>query len=115
LRPGTRYSSISQPDSASLHLSLPDLKAGYRRLTGLAFPRRFPIVQFPNLPLIIAFLASQAGRVVGASEHPYATSISYLAMTIWAYEEFVEGVNWFRHLLGFAYLVIMVMRVAHLS
>ena len=53
--------------------------------------------------------------MVGAGGHPYATSISYLAMTIWAYEEFVEGVNWFRHLLGFAYLVIMVVRVAHLS
>jgi hypothetical protein len=26
----------------------------YKRLTELSFPRRFPIVQFPNLPLIIA-------------------------------------------------------------
>jgi hypothetical protein len=92
---------------------MPDARAAYRRLTRLAFPRRFPIVQFPNLPLIVAFLASQAGRVVGAGEHPYAMSISYLAMTIWAYEEFVDGVNWFRHLLGAVYLVIMVVRVAH--
>ena len=29
----------------------------YKRLTKFSFPRRFPIVQFPNLPLIIAFLA----------------------------------------------------------
>jgi hypothetical protein len=35
---------------------------GYKRLTELSFPRRFPIVQFPNLPLIVAFLASAAGK-----------------------------------------------------
>jgi hypothetical protein len=109
---GTRRSSISQPDSASLPLGLPDVRPAFRRLTALAFPRRFPIVQFPNLPLIVAFLASQSGRVVGAGERPYTTSISYLAMTIWAYEELVDGVNWFRHLLGFTYLVIIVVRVA---
>jgi hypothetical protein len=89
------------------------VRPALRRVTGFAFPRRFPIVQFPNLPLIVAFLASQAGRVLGADEHPYAVSISYLAMTIWAYEELVDGVNWFRHLLGFAYLVILAVRVAH--
>jgi len=26
-------------------------------------------------------------------------------MTIWAYEELVHGVNWFRHSLGLAYIV----------
>jgi hypothetical protein len=35
----------------------------YRHLTQLSFPRRFPIVQFPNLPLIVAFLAGEAGKV----------------------------------------------------
>jgi hypothetical protein len=89
------------------------VRLALRRLSAWSFPRRFPIVQFPNLPLIVAFLASEAGRVVGAAEHPYARSISYLAMTIWAYEELAEGVNWFRHLLGFVYVVIMVVRVAH--
>src|ERR1700686_1478342 len=34
----------------------------YKRLTGLSFPRRFPIVQFPNLPLIVAVLAAEAGK-----------------------------------------------------
>jgi hypothetical protein len=29
----------------------------------------------------------------------------YLAMVIWAYEELVDGVNWFRHLLGLAYVI----------
>jgi hypothetical protein len=85
----------------------------FKRLTELGFPRRFPIVQFPNLPLIIAFLAAAAGSFAHGSDHTYTTSVAYLAMTIWAYEELVHGVNWFRHLLGLVFAIIMVVRVAH--
>ena len=85
----------------------------FKGLTQLGFPRRFPIVQFPNLPLIVAALAGEAGKFLDGSAHSYAASVSYLALTIWAYEELVHGVNWFRHLLGFAYVIIVVMRVAH--
>lgn len=85
----------------------------FKQLTTLGFPRRFPIVQFPNLPLIGAFLAGQVGAFVRGSEHSLAVSVSYLAMTIWAYEELAEGVNWFRRLLGLAYVIILVIRVAH--
>lgn len=85
----------------------------YKRLTQLGFPRRFPIVQFPNLPLIIAFVASVAGRFAHGTGHTYTTSLTYLAMTIWAYEELARGVNWFRHLLGAAYVIILLTRVAH--
>jgi hypothetical protein len=87
--------------------------AAYKRLTQLGFPRRFPIVQFPNLPLIIAFVAGQAAGFVHGAQHPYLQSVAYLAMSIWAYEELVHGVNWFRHLLGLTYVVILVVRVAH--
>jgi hypothetical protein len=83
-----------------------------KRLTGLSFPRRFPIVQFPNLPLIVAVLAGAAGKFLDGSAHSYAASVSYLAMTIWAYEELVHGVNWFRRLLGLAYVILLVVRVA---
>jgi hypothetical protein len=44
--------------------------------------------------------------------HSYAASVSYLAMAIWAYEELVHGVNWFRRLLGLAYVILLVVRVA---
>jgi hypothetical protein len=87
--------------------------AALKHLTTLGFPRRFPIVQFPNLPLIVAFLAGETGRFVRGSEHSFAAAVSYLAMTIWAYEELVRGVNWFRRLLGLAYVIILVARVAH--
>jgi hypothetical protein len=85
----------------------------YKRLTELGFPRRFPVVQFPNLPLIVAFVAGQARGFVHGAPQPYLASVSYLAMTIWAYEELTDGVNWFRRLLGLTYTAIMVMRVAH--
>jgi hypothetical protein len=85
----------------------------YKRLTELSFPRRFPIVQFPNLPLIVAVLAGAAGKFLDGSAHSYVASVSYLAMTIWAYEELAHGVNWFRRLLGAAYVILLIVCVAH--
>jgi hypothetical protein len=85
----------------------------FKRLTALGLPPRFPIVQFPNVPLIAAFAVGEVGRVLHGREHSFALSAAYLAMTIWAYEELVHGVNWFRRLLGLAYVIILVIRVAH--
>ncbi len=85
----------------------------FTRLTAIGFPRRFPIVQFPNLPLIGAFLAGQSTRFIGGMAHGYLISVAYLAMTVWAYEELVRGVNWFRRLLGLVFTIVLIMRVAH--
>jgi hypothetical protein len=74
-------------------------------LTQLGWPLSFPIVQFPNAPLIIAFLAGEAAGRVHGQAHADAAAISYLALTVWAYEELVHGVNWFRQLLGLAYMI----------
>lgn len=85
----------------------------FKRLTQIGLPPAFPIVQFPNAPLILAFLAAAAASHIHGANRSYATAVAYLAMAIWAYEEFVRGVNWFRRLLGASYLIIMVIRVAH--
>jgi hypothetical protein len=85
----------------------------YGRLTELSFPRRFPVVQFPNLPLIVALLAGAAGKFLDGGAHSYAASVSDLALTVWAYEELVHGVNWFRRLLGLAFVILVIVRVAH--
>jgi hypothetical protein len=79
--------------------------AHYRKVRGLGWPRGFPIVQFPNNPLIIAFLAGLVAEMIHGNGRFDARAVSYLAMTIWAYEELVHGVNWFRHLLGLVYVV----------
>jgi len=89
-----------------MRLSPRGLWRRFKRLTQLSFPRRFPIVQFPNAPLIVASLAGEAGNFVNGNEHTYMASVSYLALTIWAYEEMVHGVNWFRHLLGLVFAIV---------
>jgi hypothetical protein len=85
---------------------------GYERLTQIGFPRRFVIVQFPNVPLILAFLAGEVGKHTHGPGHAYASSVSYLALVIWAYLELVEGVNWFRRLLGLAYVISTIVHLA---
>jgi hypothetical protein len=79
--------------------------AGYRRVRGFGWPRRFPVAQFPNNALIAAFVAGQVAARLHGVEQFDARAVSYLAMTIWAYEELAHGVNWFRHLLGLAYII----------
>jgi hypothetical protein len=76
-------------------------------------PRRFPIVQFPNVPLLAAIVAGRAADIVHGPAGSYLRSASYLAMTVWAYEELVHGVNWFRRLLGLVFAILLIMRVAH--
>jgi hypothetical protein len=79
--------------------------AGYRRVRAFGWPRGFPVVQFPNNALIVAFVAGQAAAMVHGAGRFDARAVSYLAIAIWAYEELAHGVNWFRHLLGLAYIV----------
>jgi hypothetical protein len=63
-------------------------------------PRRFPIFQFPNPPLIVAGLAGAAARLADRRYSSLARVISHLALLVWALEEVASGANWFRRLLG---------------
>jgi hypothetical protein len=84
-----------------------------RRVTQFGWPRGFPIVQFPNVALIVAFAGGQAATMIHGVGHHDAAAVSYAAMTVWAYEELVHGVNWFRHLLGLVYVISTVTHLAH--
>ena len=55
----------------------------FKRLTQLSFPRSYPIVQFPNAPLIVAFVSGLLAQHSHGREHAYAQAISYLAIAIW--------------------------------
>jgi hypothetical protein len=83
-----------------------------RRVTQFGWPRHFPIVQFPNMALLVAFASGQAAAMIHGVGHGDAAAVSYVAMAIWAYEELVHGVNWFRHLLGLVYVVSTVTHLA---
>jgi hypothetical protein len=84
----------------------------FRRLTQLSWPKRYPLVQFPNAPLILAFLAGQAAHFLHGAPHSYASAVAYLAMIVWAYEELTHGVNLFRHLLGLGYAISTLVHLA---
>jgi hypothetical protein len=85
----------------------------FTRLTQLSFPRSYPIVQFPNAPLILAFVSGLLAQHTHGHEHSYAQAISYLAMAIWAYLELFHGVNALRRLLGLAYTISTAVHLAN--
>jgi len=80
-------------------------------LTELGFPSRFPVVQFPNLQLILALLAGAVGGDLRGGPHRYCVAIACLSLTVWAYEELARGANWFRRLLGAGFLIVTVIRL----
>jgi hypothetical protein len=87
-----------------------------KRLLRWSWPAGFAIVQFPNPPLITALAASVAGRATQGTAHRLALAIFYLALSLWAYEEAVQGDNWFRHLLGLGfgiYIVVSLTQALH--
>jgi hypothetical protein len=65
-------------------------------------PRRYPIFQFPNAPLIAAMLSGAAARTTHGRTARAAAVISSLAQLVWAYQEITDGANRFRRLLGIA-------------
>jgi hypothetical protein len=76
------------------------------------WPRRFPIAQFPNPPLLLAFAGWGVAAAAGGTAHDVGRALSTVGISVWAWEEAVYGVNWFRHLLGVGALVWI---VAHLA
>ena len=94
-----------QGASDGLRLSPPALWQGFKRLTEGGWPRKFPMVQFPNAPLIASLIAAEAAGQTHGAPHAYTSAIAYLAFTIWAYEELVHGVNWYRQLLGLGFAI----------
>jgi hypothetical protein len=84
----------------------------FRCLTQLSFPRSYPIVQFPNAPLILACMSGLAAHYTHSQEHADLQAVSYLSMAIWAYLELTQGVNTVRRLLGLTYTISTAIHVA---
>jgi hypothetical protein len=74
----------------------------------VGWPRRFPIVQFPNPPLLLASGGWGLAAAAGGLAHDVGRAVFTLSLGIWAWEEMVSGVNWLRHLLGVVVLVWIV-------
>jgi hypothetical protein len=63
-------------------------------------PRRFPVAQFPNRPLLCAIAAGAVAQSTSGEGRRFAALVSDVGLLVWAYEEIVDGANWFRRLLG---------------
>lgn len=81
------------------------------RIARWSFPERYPIVQFPNVPLVVAIVAGLLARPTHGTIHAGAEAVEYLGIAIWAYLELVDGVNAFRRVLGAVFVVVTVVQL----
>jgi len=84
-----------------------DIAATWRR-GQQGWPSRFVLVQFPNLPLLVALAGSVLAGIVDGRAGDYAEAISRLGLAVFAYLELTDGVNWFRRVLGAVVLIWLV-------
>ena len=68
-------------------------------------------MQFPNAPLLVAFAAWLIAALTDGSLRAYARAAFYAALSVWAWAELTDGVNWWRRALGVAGLVYVVIKV----
>ena len=68
-------------------------------------------MQFPNLPLILAFGSGLAARYRHGQAHANLRAVSYRSTALSAYLELFRGVNAFRRLLGLAYAISTVIHL----
>jgi len=78
----------------------------------VGWPPRFPIAQFPNPPLLLALAGWGLGAVTGGATRDVGRAVFTLGLAVWALEEAVGGVNWFRRLLGVGVFVWIVAGLA---
>jgi hypothetical protein len=76
------------------------------------WPAAFPVVQFPNPPLIFALAGLLVAALTSGSVHAYARGAFYAGLAAWAWEEAAAGVNWFRRAVGVAGVVYVVVELA---
>jgi hypothetical protein len=75
------------------------------------WPRRFPLLQFPNAPLLVAFGSWLVAVLTDGSVHAYARAVFYVGLAVWAWGELASGVNRVRRAIGAAGLVYVVIKV----
>jgi hypothetical protein len=64
------------------------------------WPRRFPVAQLPNPPLIAALAGRAVSSRTSGSTREAGRAVFLVGLAVWAGEEALAGANWFRRLLG---------------
>lgn len=76
------------------------------------WPRSYPIAQFPNAPLLVALAGWLLAALANGAAQDTGRAIFTVGLGVWAWGEAVDGVNWFRRLLGAGALVWLVVSLA---
>jgi len=79
------------------------------------WPRRFPIAQFPNPPLLLALGGWLLAAITDGTAHDAARVVFWIGLAVWASEESLGGVNWFRRALGAVALVWIVLALVSVA
>jgi len=75
------------------------------------WPASFPLLQFPNAPLLVALGGWVVAALTVGSLHAYARAAFYAGLAAWAWEEVADGANWVRRAAGAGALVYVVVKV----
>jgi hypothetical protein len=87
---------------------VPTLSETYRR-GQQGWPSRFVLVQVPNAPLWVGLGGSAVAAVTDDGVvHDGARNVGTAGLVVWAILELVQGVNWFRRVLGAVFLVYLI-------
>jgi hypothetical protein len=78
----------------------------------VGWPPSYPIAQFPNSPLLLAFAGWGVAAAASGTAHDVGRAVVIIGLGVWAWEEAASGVNWFRRLLGAGALVWIVAALA---
>lgn len=73
---------------------------------------RFIIAQFPNKWLWIMIITWPLSHIMPGQYGVLAKTVFYVAAVIWSYEEIINGVNWFRNLLGMGVMMMVMVSLA---
>ncbi len=76
------------------------------------WPRRYPLAQFPNAPLLASFAGSGLAALTSGDAHDVGRSVAILGLGVWAWMELTDGVNAVRRLVGAGALVWVVTDLA---
>jgi hypothetical protein len=71
----------------------------------VGWPRRYPVAQFPNAPLLAAFAGSALAAAGDGTAHDIGRGVFFVGLGVWAAEEAAGGVNGFRRVLGAGFLI----------
>jgi hypothetical protein len=88
-----------------------DPRALWRRLQH-GWPASYPLVQFPNAPLLVAIGASLAARILPGDASAVATAVSRMGVVVWAWLELTAGDNATRRVFGAVGLAWMAVRIS---